>query len=620
MSLGNKDENTFDVIIVGGGTAGSVLAARLSSTPTLRILVLEAGQNRNSDPKVSTPGLAGSVFGNQNYDWGFRTVSEKGLNGRVILQPRGKLWGGSSAINSHALVYPSSAYHDAWGSLLGAGKGWDWDGIGKYYTRFQKLQEPGEEVKRELEIGGFAMEGGHIRKHDESEYEEVIQASYPVTLHPMQKAWTDAIQDLGYSSSKNPVEGDVLGGSTTTNAIDSFRGERSHAGVAFLEPSIKRGNLVVKSNVLVNKIIFGEEKRDGKAVAIGVLYSQENGETVIAHASREVVVCAGTFGSPKLLELSGIGQRERLNTAGIECLRELGGVGENLQDHLNFGPSVEVLDNIETADVAARDPSIIEAAKKLYETKHTGRFAEGAAYSFSYLPLKFFNSEEEERELTALVNKTLLESSSTVSKGLKAQYDIIKRIIFDPEEASSTIFMTRKQRYTPIAIPAPGNYMTILAMLSYPFSRGSSHIATADPIEHPEIKINYLEHPLDAEMLSRHIIQIGQLLEQPKLSALLKPDGNTLPSGFPRHTKSVEEVTRFIRQFGATNYHPVGTCAMMSEDLDGVVDENLIVYGTANVRVCDASVIPIEPRGNVLSTVYATAEKGADILKRDLEF
>ncbi|TGO28295.1 hypothetical protein BPAE_0029g00230 [Botrytis paeoniae] len=618
MSLGNKDVDTFDVIIVGGGTAGSVLAARLSSTPTLRILLLEAGQNRNSDPKVSTPGLAGSLLGNQNYDWRFRTVSEQGLNGRVILQPRGKLWGGSSAINSHALVYPSSAYHDAWGSLVGAGKGWDWEGIGKYYTRFQKLQAPGEEVKRELEIGDFAMEGGYVRKHDESEYEEGIQASYPVTLHPMQKAWTNAIQDLGYSSSKNPVEGGVLGGSTTTNAIDSCKGERSHAGVAFLEPSTKRDNLVVRSNVLVNKIIFGEAKRDGKVVATGVLYSQVNGETVIAHANREVVVCAGTFGSPKLLELSGIGQRERLATAGIECLRELGGVGENLQDHLNFGPSVEVLDSIETADVSARDPTIIEAAKKLYEAKHIGRLAEGAAYSFSYLPLKAFNSEEGERELTTLVNKTLLETSSIVSKGLKAQYDIIKRIIFDPEEASSTVFMTRKQRYTPSAAPAPGNYMTILAMLSYPFSRGSSHITTADPSKYPEIKINYLEHPLDAEILSRHIIQIGQMLEQPKLSALLKPDGNTLPSGFPRHAKSVEEVTRFIRQFGATNYHPVGTCAMMSEDLDGVVDENLVVYGTANVRVCDASVIPIEPRGNVLSTVYATAEKGADILKRDL--
>ncbi|THV49086.1 hypothetical protein BGAL_0212g00120 [Botrytis galanthina] len=616
MSLGIKDVDTFDVIIVGGGTAGSVLAARLSSTPTLRILVLEAGQNRNSDPKVSTPGLAGSIFGNQNYDWGFRTVSEQGLNGRVILQPRGKLWGGSSAINSHALVYPSSAYHDAWGSLVGAGKGWDWEGIGKYYTRFQKLQAPGEEVKRELKIGDFAMEGGYVGRLDESEYEEGIQASYPVTLHPMQKAWTDAIQDLGYSSSKNPVEGDVLGGSTTTNAIDSCKGERSHAGVAFLEPSTKRDNLVVRSNVLVNKIIFGEEERDGKAVAIGVLYSQENGETVIAHANREVVVCAGTFGSPKLLELSGIGQRERLATAGIECFHELGGVGENLQDHLNFGPSVEVLDNIETADVSARDPTIIEAAKKLYEAEHIGRLAEGAAYSFSYLPLKAFNSEEEERELIALVNKILLDTSSTVSKGLKSQYDIIKRIIFDPKEASSTVFMTRKQRYTTSTAPAPGNYMTILAMLSYPFSRGSSHITTADPDEYSEIKINYLEHPLDAEILSRHIIQIGQMLEQPILSALLKPDGNTLPSGFPRHGKSVEEVTRFIRQYGATNYHPVGTCAMMGEDLDGVVDENLVVYGTANVRVCDASVIPIEPRGNVLSTVYAVAEKGADILKR----
>ncbi|KAF7909502.1 uncharacterized protein EAF01_003220 [Botrytis porri] len=618
MSLQNEDDDTFDVIIVGGGTAGSLLAARLSSTPTFRILVLEAGRNRNSDPKVSTPGLAGSLLGNQNYDWGFRTVSEQGLNGRVILQPRGKLWGGSSAINSHALVYPSSAYHDAWGSLVGAGNSWDWEGIGKYYTRFQTLQAPSEEVRRELEIGDFAMEGENVRKHDESEYEGGIQASYPVTLHPMQKAWTDAIQDLGYSSSKNPVEGGVLGGSTTTNAIDSCKGERSHAGVAFLEPSTKRDNLVVRSNVLVNKIMFGEEKRGGKVVATGVLYSQENGKTVVVHANREVVVCAGTFGSPKLLELSGIGQRERLTTAGIECFCDLRGVGENLQDHLNFGPSVEVLDNIETADVSARDPTITEAAKRLYEAKHIGRLAEGAAYSFSYLPLKAFNSEEEERELSALVNRILLETSSTMSKGLQAQYDIIKRIILDPEEASSTVFMTRKQRYTPSATPAPGNYMTILAMLSYPFSRGSSHITTADASEYPEIKINYLEHPLDAEILSRHIIQIGQMLEQPKLSALLKPNGNTLPSGFPRRAKSVEEVTRYIRQFGATNYHPVGTCAMMSEDLDGVVDENLMVHGTANVRVCDASVIPIEPRGNVLSTVYAVAEKGADILKRDL--
>ena len=326
MFVANEDD-TFDIIIIGGGTAGSVLAARLSSTPTLRILVLEAGQNRNSDPKVSTPGLASRLLGNQNYDWGFRTVSEEGLNGRVILQPRGKLWGGSSAINSHALVYPSRAYHDACGSLVGAGKSWDWAGIEKYYRRFQQLQAPGEKVKRELGIGDFAVECGNAQKRDKSKYEDGVQASYPATVHVLQKAWADAIQDLGYSSSKNPVEGDVLGGSTTTNAIDSFNGQRSHAGVAFLEPSTTRDNLVIRSNVLVNKIIFGKEKRDDKLVALGVHYSQEDGRTVTVHVNREVIICAGTFGSPKVLELSGIGQRERLAAAGIKCLRELEGVG-----------------------------------------------------------------------------------------------------------------------------------------------------------------------------------------------------------------------------------------------------------------------------------------------------
>lgn len=325
MSAENKDDN-FDIIIIGGGTAGSVLAARLSTIPTLNILVLEAGENRNLEPRVSIPGLFGTLLGDPNFDWGFRTVSEQGLNGRVILQPRGKLWGGSSAINSHALVYPSRGYHDAWGTLVGAGNSWDWNGISKYYRRFQNLQAPSEEVKRELGLGDFAVDGGNSAC-ELDEYEERVQASYPVTVHPMQQAWAEAIQDLGYGSSKNPVDGDVLGGSTTTNVIDSSKGERSHAGVAFLEPSTERSNLVVRGNVLVNKIIFEEEKRDGNLVAKGVLYSQEDGRTMIAYAKREIVLCAGTFGSPKVLELSGIGQREKLAAAGVKCLRELEGVG-----------------------------------------------------------------------------------------------------------------------------------------------------------------------------------------------------------------------------------------------------------------------------------------------------
>jgi choline dehydrogenase-like flavoprotein len=246
---------------------------------------------------------------------------------------------------------------------------------------------------------------------------------------------------------------------------------------------------------------------------------------------------------------------------------------------------------------------------------------DGPAYSFSYLPLQMFNSQDEERYLEDLVDRTLRKTSSTTRRGLKAQYDIIHRMISDPGEATATVFMTRKQRYTFPSKPARGNYMSIIAMLSHPFSRGSSHIQSKNRGDPPEIRFNYLEHPLDIEILSRHVIQIGWLLESPFLSTHLKlAGGNTLPDGYPREAKKVEEVEEYLRDFAATNYHPAGTCGMMSEELDGVVDESLKVYGTENVRVCDASVIPILPRGNILSTVYALAEKGADILREALEW
>jgi choline dehydrogenase-like flavoprotein len=278
-----------------------------------------------------------------------------------------------------------------------------------------------------------------------------------------------------------------------------------------------------------------------------------------------------------------------------------------------------VHDSIETADIPARDPAVAEATRRLYKSQHKCPLAEGAAYSFAHLPLAMTESEDEEGQLDNLVENTLQEASPTTTKGRKAQYDILQCMIRDRNEATATVLMTRKQRYTPPSEPAPGNYMTILAMLSYPFSRGSSHIVSANSSVSPEIRFNYLQHPLDAEILSRHMGQIGRMLTLPILSEQLKPGGKTLPSGFPRWPKDLEEIKGYLREFSATNYHPAGTCAMMSEDLDGVVDESLKVYGTANVRVCDASVIPILPRGNILSTVYALAEKGADILKAVLE-
>jgi choline dehydrogenase-like flavoprotein len=194
-------------------------------------------------------------------------------------------------------VYPSRGYHDAWGSLLGNGNKkqeecWDWEGVRRYYRKFQILQKPSEDVRRQLEIGNFGWEGvvnGVSRRDGQRIEGEGIRASFPTMPHVLQKAWVDAIQDLGWNTLKDPVDGDVIGGSMTTNAIDTSKGERSHTGVAFLEPSKKRENLVIRSNVLVEKIHFHENEQDGNLVATGVLYSQGEGQgNVTVHARKEV--------------------------------------------------------------------------------------------------------------------------------------------------------------------------------------------------------------------------------------------------------------------------------------------------------------------------------------------
>lgn len=254
------------------------------------------------------------------------------------------------------------------------------------------------------------------------------------------------------------------------------------------------------------------------------------------------------------------------------------------------------------------------AHQEQYLKNRTGLLAEGGAYSFAFWPLQLFNTPSEEAEL-----KHLLESYSNRNNGAsRSQHeDFIKRMILSPNEASATVFMTSRQRYTTPDNEAEGNHMTVVAMLAHPFSRGSVHIRTADPSDHPKIDCAYLSHPLDAEILARHCLQIERLLEQPVYKSIIEPGGSRLPRGHAKPFETLDEAKSAIRRYGATNYHPCGTCAMMASADEGVVDGSLGVYGTSNLRVCDASVFPIIPRGNILTTVYAVAEKAAEIILRE---
>ncbi len=302
----------YDIVVVGGGTAGCVIAARLSETTSLQILLLEAGPDNNDDPKVTTPLRSRQMFGDPNYDWDYQTTPQKNADNRVIQQTRGRMLGGSSAINSHSLVFPNQAMHDSWAEIAGDGA-WSWAQMQRFYDKFQTVQTL-DQMKHSP--AAFPTKGP-------------IQASYPRDWNKLQTAWEEAFRALGYFHTSYGTDGQGIGGTTTTNAIDgrNGKGERSHAGKAYLQKARGRDNLTIVTEARVRKVSF--EHTNGthnKLRATSVLY-EKDGQSVAAGARREVVLCAGVFGSPQLLEVSGIGNQNVLVKAGVECLFHLPSVG-----------------------------------------------------------------------------------------------------------------------------------------------------------------------------------------------------------------------------------------------------------------------------------------------------
>ncbi len=238
-----------------------------------------------------------------------------GLNGRVINQPRGKVVGGSSAVNSHSVIYPSKEYHDEW-KKLGV-IGWSWPEIAPYYQRFQTLDLPSQEIRDTLHLDYI--------DHQQIPKAGPVHTSVHYQPKPIQITWVETYEALGCVVKKDPIQGTAVDGLTIPNAIDSDKGERSHAGVAYLKPALKRQNIELITDALVEKLIFNG-RIESDLVATGVQYVK-NGQRYTAKARREIVICAGAFKSPQILELSGIGGKSLLNSHGIECLLDNPSIG-----------------------------------------------------------------------------------------------------------------------------------------------------------------------------------------------------------------------------------------------------------------------------------------------------
>lgn len=483
-----------------------------------------------------------------------------------------------------------------------------------YFQKFHTLTPPSEEIKKYLSIDYVDED---IRGKTGP-----IKASFPENAdeNVLAKAWVDTFKSLGYGITGDPFSGKVSGGFVSASSVDPDSKERSYAASAYYAPAKDRLNLHVVTEALVEKILLEHiddstvDNDDGRYSASFVQYLHQ-GQVKMAKANKEVILCAGAFQSPQILEVSGIGDRTLLESHGIKVLINNPNVGENLQDHPFTGISYEVKDGIATADILRREPKAAQAAMAEYMNNKTGPMTSTAMASFAFMPVVDFVTPDDTGPvaLKQLLNKHL-PTTPTI------HHDFIRSILQDPTETSGSMFMTpvyAKLDTDPISPPttqsAPeGNYITMCASLLQPFSRGSTHISSPSAYSPPIINPAYLSHPLDAELFAHHVLYLETIASTLPLASYLKPSGRRSPAPLA----SLDAAKEFLRQSAISNWHPTSSCSMLPRENGGVVNPRLRVYGTKNLRVVDASVLPIVPRGNPQSSVYAVAERAVDLIDR----
>lgn len=590
----------YDYIIIGGGTAGLVLAARLSEDENIQVLVLEAGQNQNEDPRVIMPAMWPTLL-NTTSNWHFRTTPQDGLQGRDLAFPQGRVIGGSSAINGLTFTPPSKTNVEAWAAL--GNPGWDWASYSGSLSKAFTLFSPTAEVV----TGNGPLS---VSLPDTSDM------SWP-------ESWMSTLKALGHTPDDDIFSGKAFGSFTNPDSIQPTTRQRSHAGSAYLGPASARPNLTVITGAMVRRVLL--ENEPAGVVAKGVEYAKD-GETVTIEARTEVIVSAGPINSPRILEQSGIGSSKLLGELGIPVLVDNPHVGENLQNHVICGMCYEVQDGEGTIDGLARqDPAALGAAMEAYG-RQSGPFARSGTNAAAQLPVPGFATAEGKQDVEGLLKLLDSQVDETVTPAFaKAHADYLRTVLTTEGEASGYYmslpgFAWFKPDGT-MSTPPDGSegYFTIALILSNPLSHGSVHISSASlsgEEKNVSVEPRFLSHPVDVEILARHLMYLETIVRTEPLASHLKKDGKRSPMApEPGGFENLEQAKDYVRKTAIGAHHWVGSCSMMPKELGGVVDSELRVHGCRNLRVCDSSIIPITPRGNTQATVYGVAEHGASIIK-----
>ncbi|HEY7749717.1 MAG TPA: choline dehydrogenase [Aestuariivirgaceae bacterium] len=524
--------NVFDYIIVGSGSAGSGLAYRLSEAGKFTVLVLEFGGS-DIGPLIQMPSALSYPMNMSRYDWGFTTEPEAGLGGRRLATPRGKVIGGSSSINGMVYVRGHAKDFDCW-EEMGA-RGWGYRHVLPYFNRAE-TSHGGEDGWRGTSGPLHVVRGSRSNPLYNAFIEAGRQAGYPVT------ADYNGAQQEGFGAMEMTV----------------WNGRRWSTANAYLRPALKRRNVRLETRAFARRILLEGTR------AVGVEY-QRSGQIRTARAAREVILAASSINSPKLLQLSGIGNAEHLKSVGIEPICHRPGVGENLHDHLEV----------------------------------------------------YFQYE-------CLLPVSLYPKLSLLSKGvIGLEWLLFKSGLGATNHFESCAFIRSKAgvdypdiqyHFLPIAIrydgksAAPSHSFQVHVGPMRSKSRGHVRVRSSDPRVPPVIRFNYMSHP-DDWMEFRACVRLTREIFQ--MPAFAKYKGREIQPG--ETTTTDDAIDAFIRQHAESAYHPCGTCRMgASTDPLAVVDPECRVIGIEALRVADSSIMPRITNGNLNAPTIMIGEKASD--------
>ena len=531
----DHETGNYDYIVVGAGSAGAVVANRLSADPRHKVLLLEAGPAGH--PWTRVPVGFARLITNPKANWLYSSEPEANTNGRSIPVPRGKLLGGSSAINGLAFVRGQAQDFDTWAQM--GNQGWSYESVLPFFKRMERYEGGGDDR--------FRGRDGPLR------------ITNPEPNDPLCAALIKAAGEVGIAH--NPDYNGARQDGIAMSQASIGSGRRMSTARCYLDPIRKRPNLRIETNALAERLLFEGTR------CVGVRYSV-GGAPRQAHAAREVVVSGGSINSPQLLELSGIGQPERLKALGIEVRQALPGVGENLRDHYAPRTRWAIGRKGITYNDRGRGLGLVKQALQ-YALTGKGMLGMVAA------PIRAFVRSRE---------------------GLAA-----------PDLLLGWVPMLTEPGPSGPRIAAESG-MTCYAHPMRPESRGHIHVVSSDPRKAPAINFNFLSAAVDAELTVRAVRIARAVMTAPAMAPMQVTE--TAP-GANRTTD--DEILDWVKSSAETTYHPVGTCKMGRDGM-AVVDAELRVHGIAGLRVADASIMPTLTSGNTNAPSIMIGEKAADMV------